>query len=46
MLGGHIDETAQHVREKGIDGMTLRSAKLSPTGLITDDQEIDDLVCD
>ena len=46
MLGGHIDEAAQDGHDKGIDGMTLRSAKLSPTGLITDDQEIDDLVCD
>ena len=46
MLGGHADESAQHVHSEGTDGMTLRSTKLTSTGLITDDQEIDDLVCD
>ena len=46
MLGGHADEAAQHVHSEGTDGMTLRSTKLTSTGLITDDQEIDDLVCD
>ena len=46
MLGGHADESAQHVHSEGIDGMALRSTKLTSTGLISEDQEIDDLVCD
>ena len=46
MLGGHADESAQHVHSEGIDGMALRSTKFTSMGLISDDQEIDDLVCD
>ena len=46
MLGGHANEAAQHVHSEGIDGMALRSTKFTSMGLISDDQEIDDLVCD
>ena len=46
MLGGHANEAAQHVHSEGIDGMALRSTKFTSMGLISEDQEIDDLVCD
>ena len=46
MLGGHADEAVQRVHSEGIDGMALRSTKFTSMGLISDDQEIDDLVCD
>ena len=46
MLGGHADEAVQRVHSEGIDGMALRSTKFTSMGLISEDQEIDDLVCD
>ena len=46
MLGGHANEAAQHVHDKGTRGMALRSTKFTSMGSIGGDQEIDDLVCD
>ena len=46
VVAGNGDDPGHHSHIDGLHGMTLRSAKFSSLGLIGDDQEIDDLVCD
>lgn len=46
MVGGHGQNSTKHEVSAGINGMTLRSTKITKTGSIYQDQIIDDLVCD